>query len=107
GGFNWGSSIVALRPDGSTDAGTPLDSYTPKNYRQLNDEDLDLSSTTIVILPVSRRLGPLPRLGVQSGKDGLLRLLDLGNLSGAGGPRNLGGELQVISLPQGGAVLTQ
>jgi outer membrane protein assembly factor BamB len=107
GGFNWGSSVVALRPDGSTDAGTPLDSYTPENYPQLNDEDLDLSSTTIAILPVSRRLARLPRLGVQSGKDGLLRLLNLGNLSGAGGPRHLGGELQVISVPQGGAVMTQ
>lgn len=107
GGFNWGSSVVALRPDGSTDAGTPLDSYTPENYQWLNNEDLDLSSTTISILPVSRRFRSLPRLGVQSGKDGLLRLLNLGNLSGAGGPRFLGGELQVISVPQGGAVMTQ
>ena len=29
GGYNWGSSVVALRPDGSTDGGTPLDSFTP------------------------------------------------------------------------------
>lgn len=106
GGHDWGSSVVALRPDGSTDAGTPLDSYTPDDYQRLTDEDLDLSSTTIAILPAPRRLH-LPRLGVQSGKDGRIRLLDLGNLSGTGAPRATGGELQLLALPQGGPVRSQ
>ena len=106
GGYNWGSSVVALRADGSTDGGTPLDSYTPTNFQQLTDDDLDLSSTTITLLPLPRRFG-LPRLGVQSGKDGRIRLLDLEDLSGAGAPRNIGGELQILSVPQGGAVMTQ
>lgn len=105
GGHDWGTSVVALRPDGTTDGGKPLDSYTPENFQELTDEDLDLSSTTIEPLPTFKR--NWPRLGVQSGKDGKLRLLNLENLSGAGGPGNVGGELKIIDLPQGQGVLTQ
>ena len=105
GGFNWGTSVVALRPDGTTDGGTPLDSYTPEDFQQLTDQDLDLSSTTIEILPSTKK--DWPRLGVQSGKDGRLRLLNLDDLSGQGGPRQIGGELQILDLPQGHTVLTQ
>ena len=105
GGFHWGSSVVALRPDGMTDGGTPVDSYTPEDFQALTDKDLDLSSTTIEILP-SNHTG-WPRLGVQSGKDGRLRLLNLEDLSGQGGPRHLGGALQILDLPQGHMVMTQ
>ena len=104
GGFNWGSSVIALRPDGSTDGGTPLDSYTPAEYQRINDLDLDLSSTTIAILP---DVEGMPHLGVQSGKDWLFRLLDLRDLSGHGAPRHLGGELQVGQVPQGGEILSR
>ena len=104
GGFNWGTSVVALRPDMTTDGGTPLDSYTPINYQQLTDDDLDLSSTTIAILP--RTDASQPHLGVQSGKDSLIRLLDLGDLSGQGGPRHVGGEIDVVKVPQGWEVHT-
>jgi hypothetical protein len=106
GGFNWGTSVIALRPDASTDGGTPLDSWTPWNYQTINDDDADLSSTTIAVLPTPRR-ARLPRLGVQSGKDSTLRLLDLEDLSGTGGPRAIGGELQAVAVPQGGGVFTQ
>lgn len=106
GGFNWGSSVVALRPDGSTDGGTPIDSYTPTDYQRLNDEDLDLSSSGIVPLPTPPS-SPFPRLGVQAGKDWRIRLLNLGNLSGTGGPRAVGGELQLLDVWQGGEVRSQ
>jgi outer membrane protein assembly factor BamB len=105
GGFNWGTSVVALRPDMTTDRGAPLDSYTPVNYQQLTDDDLDLSSTTIAILP--RTSDSQPHLGVQSGKDEQIRLLDLDDLSGQGGPRHVGGEIEVIGVPQGWQVHTQ
>ncbi len=105
GGFNWGTSVVALRPDGTTDGGTPIDSYTPEDFQKLTDEDLDLSSTTIEALPSTHK--GWPRLGVQSGKDGKLRLLNLENLSGQGGPRHIGGEIQILDLPQRNTVLTQ
>lgn len=104
GGFNWGSSIVALRPDGSTDGGTPLDSYTPTDFQRITDLDLDLSSTGIAILPDAPGY---PHLGVQSGKDWMIRLLDLEDLSGRGGPRFIGGELQLLQVPQGGEVHTR
>src|SRR5207245_6400779 len=100
-----GSSGVALSPDRTSDRGTRLDSYTPENVQALTDEDLDLSSTTIEILPTFNK--DWPRLGVQSGKDGRLRLLNLENLSGNGGPAHLGGELQIVDLPQGNMVMTQ
>jgi hypothetical protein len=103
GGYNWGSSVVALRPDGSSDGGTPLDSYTPTNYPLLNALDLDLSSASVALLPVGR---DRRRLGVQGGKDSLLRLLDLANLSGKGGPRHVGGELDTIEIPQRGHIVT-
>ena len=105
GGFNWGTTVVALRPDLTTDRGTPLDSYTPIDFQQLTDDDLDLSSTTIAILP--RSADSQPHLGVQSGKDSMIRLLDLGDLSGHGGPRHVGGEIEVIGVPQAGEVHTQ
>jgi outer membrane protein assembly factor BamB len=105
GGFNWGTSVVALHPDLATNGGTPIDSYTPVNFQQLTDDDLDLSSTTIAILP--RTDSSQPHLGVQSGKDSMIRLLDLDNLSGESGPRHVGGELDVVKVPQGAEVHTQ
>jgi hypothetical protein len=44
---------------------------------------------------------------VQGGKDAKLRLLDLDNLSGQGGPGHLGGEVGTpINIPQGGELLS-
>jgi outer membrane protein assembly factor BamB len=44
---------------------------------------------------------------VQTGKDGVLRLIDLDDPSGAGGPGHVGGEIQLLNVPQGGAVFAQ
>lgn len=103
--FDWGDSVVALNPDGTGNSGTPLDSYTPANYQQLQNGDLDLGSTAPVILPVPAA-STMKHLALQSGKDGLLRLLNLDNLSGRGGPGHTGGEVASISVPQGNEVLT-
>src|SRR4029077_19916634 len=46
------------------------------------------------------------RLAVQSGKDSKVRLINLSNMSGQGGPGHVGGELQLQNLAQGGVVLT-
>jgi hypothetical protein len=110
GGHFWGDSILALHPDGTGTGtnGLPLDSYTPNNFQHLQDTDEDLGSTAPALLP------PVPgsnvaHLAVQSGKDAMLRLINLGNLSNGvtPGPGQLGGELQLIGVPQGGEVLTQ
>jgi len=100
---DWGVSVCALNADGTGSAGWPLDSYTPTNFAELDAADLDLGSTAPAILPAPGYTGVL---AVQGGKDALLRLLDLTDLSGQGGPGHLGGELSTIPVPQGGLVLT-
>ena len=110
-GHNWSESVIALNPDGSggsgTNAGKPLDSYTASNFQTLDNGDTDLGSTAPAILPVPAN-SLVQHLAVQSGKDSKLRLLNLANLSGQGGPGHLGGEIgAIINVPQGGVVLTQ
>lgn len=103
GGFNWGDSVLALAADGSGSGnGLPLDSYTPTNYQLLDDTDLDLGSTSLALLPVPAG-SAVAHLGMQVGKDGQLRLINLDNMSGAGAPAHVGGELQLSAVPQGGA----
>jgi len=111
GGRDWGDSILALAPDatgasGAGSAGLPLDSYTPTNYQQLQTNDQDLGSSAPVILPPAAG-SKFPHLGAHVGKDQLIRLLNLDDLSGMGGPGHVGGELQAVALPQGDEVLPQ
>jgi hypothetical protein len=96
GSTNWGDSVLEL----SADATALLHNWTPTNQKQLESSDSDVGSTGPAALP--------GRLAVQGGKDGMLALLDLNRLdgtTGAAGPRE-GGELQTISAPGGGEVLT-
>jgi Bacterial Ig-like domain (group 3)/PQQ-like domain len=111
GNHNWSESVIALHPDGSGgsggNAGRPLDSYTPTDYVSLDSVDRDVGSTAPAILPVPPS-SRVQHLAVQGGKDTTLRLLNLQDLSGRGGPGNVGGEVgSIISVPQGGQVLSQ
>jgi outer membrane protein assembly factor BamB len=101
---DWGDSVLALHPDGTGAGGGPVDSYTPTNYAQLDTADLDLGSTlpALVEAPAGSTVA---HVGVQGGKDGLLRLLNLDNLSGQGGPGHTGGEFDPVAGP-GGGILT-
>lgn len=102
---DWGDSVVAINPDGSGGAnGNPLDSYTPPNFLQLQSTDTDLGSSVPTPLPAVPG-ARVAHIGVVGGKDGILRLLDLSNLSGQGGPGHLGGELASTPMPEGGQVL--
>jgi outer membrane protein assembly factor BamB len=105
--FDWGDTVFALNPDGTGNGtGMPLDSYTPVDFQQLQNSDGDLGSTAPAILTAPAG-STVQHLAVQSGKDAMLRLLNLDNLSGQGGPGHTGGEVgTVISVPQGGEVLT-
>ena len=97
----WGDSAIMLNPDGTGSGAPPFDSYTPTNYQGLGDGDLDLGSTSPVILPTPAGF-PYPHLGLQSGKDGLLRLLNLDNMSNQGTGRlvgRTGGELALLNVP--------
>ncbi len=102
GGFNWGDSTLALAHDGTgAGAGMPRDSYTPTNFQQLDDQDIDLGSISLVIMKAPAG-STVPHLGMQTGKDFQLRLINLDNMSGAGAPAHVGGELQLLAVPQGG-----
>ncbi len=106
GGHDWGDSVLALNPDGTGDGnGRPLDSYTPTEYQSLQDADADLGSSAPAIVDAPAG-STVPHPGVQCGKDAQVRLLNLDDLSGGGGPGHVGGELQKIQLPQGAGVLT-
>lgn len=106
GGHDWSETVLALAPDGTGANGLPLDSYTPAEFQGLDGADADLGSVAPAILPSSAGAGE-QYLALQTGKDGKLRLIDLANLSGQGGPGHLGGEIAVIDVPQGGGVLPQ
>jgi hypothetical protein len=112
GNTNWGESVIALHPDGTGGtgaiAGKPLDSYTPTTHVNLDIGDADVGSTAPAILPVPAT-SAIQHLAVQGGKDSTLRLLNLQNLSGQGGPGNVGGEVagSIIGVPQGGQVFSQ
>ena len=111
GGFDgvayWSESVLAIHPDGTGASGKPLDSYTPANFGNLDGGDTDLGSTAPAILPVPANSN-VQHLAAQGGKDQQLRLLNLANLSGQGGPGHTGGTVQAaFPLPQGGNVLSQ
>ena len=98
----WGDSVIALNADGTGANGDPLDTYTPSVFQTLQDQDLDLGSASPAILPNSG--SKYPHLALQAGKDNKLRLLNLDNLSGQGGPGHVGGEVYSLALPQLGSV---
>jgi hypothetical protein len=85
GRHNWGDSVLLLTPNASG----LVRSWTPRNYAQLEANDVDLGSTAPALL--SRTLA------AQAGKDGIIRLLRLPRLGGRLG--GTGGELQRISAP--------
>lgn len=89
---DWGDTIFSLNPDGTGIDGNPVDSYTPSNEAQLNDADLDLGSTAPAVIPVPDNCA-VKNLVVQGGKDAKLRLVNLEDLSGKGGPGHTGGEI--------------
>ncbi|HVT17533.1 MAG TPA: PQQ-binding-like beta-propeller repeat protein [Thermoanaerobaculia bacterium] len=105
GGHDWGDSDFSLRPDGTGNGALPLDSYTPSEYAALDSSDTDLGSTAPALLPAPAN-SRIAHLGAQSGKDGMIRLLNLDDLSGMGGPGHVSGEIQKLRVPQGGGVLT-
>lgn len=107
----WSESLLALNPSGTGGAsGKPLDSYTPTDVNCLDQSDTDIGSTAVAILPVPANSN-VQHLGVLGGKDSVLRLLDLDNLSDSAtpGPGHQGGEIFVLpgGIPQGGELLSQ
>ena len=89
---DWGDSVLLL----TASATKMIGNYTPTNTAQLNATDLDVGSTSPVLLTSS--------LVAQGGKDGKIRLLSMSRLRGTAPHK--GGELQVVSTPSGGEMFT-
>jgi outer membrane protein assembly factor BamB len=105
-GHNWGDTVFSLNPDGTGENGDPLDSYTPSNFQELDDADLDLGSTAPAIIPTPSNC-TIRNLAVQGGKDRQLRLINLSNLSGRGRVGLIGGEIgKPVDIPSGEMVFT-
>ncbi len=88
GSTDWGDSMLALSPTLQ-----PLRHWTPRDQEHLNQDDVDLGSTSPALLPDG--------LAVQGGKSGVLALLRLDRLprmTGAAGHR-LGGGSRTSSAP--------
>jgi outer membrane protein assembly factor BamB len=83
--FNRPDSVVRL----SGDLTALLDSFTPSDYFFLDQEDLDLGSAGMMLIPA--QLGSIPHLTVAGSKDGRAFLLNRDNLGGytPGGPDNV------------------
>ena len=107
GGKDWGDSVLALNPNGTgSGGGLPVDSYTPTTYGDqftgLQGTDADLGSVSIALVPAPvGTAAAYLHLGVQAGKDGCIRLINLANMSGQGAPAHTGGELDAKDLPGG------
>ncbi len=99
GGLDWGDSVLALNPDGTgMGAGFPVDAYAPLDVDQLQGGDVDLGSASLTILKAPA--GSIyPHIGVETGKDSRLHLINLDDMSGTGSPGPLGGAIEVIDVP--------
>ncbi len=75
GGINYSDSVVKLSATGSV-----VDYFTPSNESALNLGDVDLGSSSVIILPDSVGTAAHPHQLVATGKPGLLFLLDQANL---------------------------
>jgi hypothetical protein len=96
--FDWTGSIVALRPDGTTNQGMPLDNYTSAKY---NKECFSVAPTIIPTLPGSK----YKYLGLQGEKGSRLRFINMEDLSGQGGPGHLAPDIGTLSNVSAGGVI--
>ena len=106
GNYDWGDSVLSLVAAGTGAGGLPDDSYTPTNFLDLFNDDTDLGSVSLAILPVPSGQS-VTHLGAQLGKDAMIRLIDLDNMSGTNIVGSVGGQLQLIGVPQGGNSMSE
>ncbi len=101
GGHDYADTVIKLNRDLSK----VLDTYTPADYQQLQDDDADLGSAAPAILPVQSH-SRTPYMLVQAGKDRKLRLINRNNMSGQHGPDHVGGQIRTVSLPRSCSVVS-
>ncbi len=89
---HWGDAVIELDPDATRVVGN----FTPANTKQLDSRDLDLGSTSPVLLGGG--------LVAQGGKDAIIRVLDWRRMAGTAPHR--GGESSHVSTPSGDDLFT-
>ncbi len=89
---DWGDATIEL----NADATQMLGNFTPAGNAELNRRDLDIGSTSPVLLPDG--------LLAQGGKDRVIRLLSIQAIAGA--TPHEGHEAQTVPTPSGGMLLT-
>jgi hypothetical protein len=73
GGSDYGDSLLKLNPLGAL-----LDFFTPHDQQYMNDNDIDLGSGGVLLLP--DQPGPHPHLAITAGKNGTIYLVDRDNM---------------------------
>lgn len=89
---NWGDATIELNPD----ATEMLGNYTPENNAELDQRDLDVGSTSPIIMGDT--------ILAQGGKDAQIRLINLKQMAGTS--PHAGGETQSVSTPSGNKMFT-
>lgn len=84
-GPDYGESVLRLKPTPGTM--TVVDSFTPFDFKNRDDTDTDVGSTSVTLLPTFPGTAH-PNLAVEADKSGTLRLIDVNNMGGfnPGGP---------------------
>jgi hypothetical protein len=90
GGSDYGSSVVRLQWSPGDDLQV-TDYFTAFDYQELNDMDLDLGTSSTVLLPLQSG-EPHPRLLITASKDGTVYMLDRDNM----GHFHQGNDSQVV-----------
>src|SRR5258708_1874577 len=90
GGVDLSESYIKLSSAGAL---TPKDYFTPFNFQFLNDEDLDVGSAGVALLPDEAGSSSHPHLMVGASKEGRVYLLDRDNL----GKWQAGSDSQIVS----------
>ncbi len=92
GATNWGDAVIEL----DANATQVLGNFTPANTAQLNSSDLDLGSTSPVLLGGG--------LVAQGGKDAIIRVLDWNSMAGTAPHQD--SESSHVSTPSGDRLFT-
>jgi PQQ-like domain len=90
---DWGDSVIELNGD----ATQVLGNYTPADNATLDTQDLDVGSTSPVLLG----MGTV----AQGGKDAVIRLLGVQDIAGT--TPHVGNELQTVQTPSGNKLFTE
>ncbi|HEX8817702.1 MAG TPA: hypothetical protein VF753_19585, partial [Terriglobales bacterium] len=81
---DFGLSVVKIAPNNGSLV--LVDSYTPSNYNYLNQNDWDISSGGILLLPPQP--GSTPNIAIGGGKEGTIYVMNMDDLGGYNSKQN-------------------